>query len=317
MFAAFVTSALVLCGAFRADAQDFRQSFSLSTPGARANAMGQAFIGVADDASAMITNPAGLFQMTRPQAYVEFKSGQELVEDEFHTIESPGAVSFFGVSTPIGGRVAVGFSRHEYFGFRTTVPNVSSDFEASGVSYGGTVAVAATQDLYIGATVAIHSLSFDDGFIGFEQSESTLGGGIGVLWRASPIVSVGVNTAFASEENEDFGELMPNRFGAGAGVRPTPRLLIAADVTWIAYSDLELAEDATQFHMGGEYQLLRSSSNQVFARAGLFTVPDDEFGEDGGVVGTFGAGVALGRHFQADFAVLTEGEVVISAGVRF
>ena len=311
-----VSCALTLGAAFPAGAQDFRQTFSLSTPGARANAMGQAFIGVADDASAMITNPAGLVLLTRPQAYVEFKTGNELT-DEFGIVEeSPGSVSFFGASAPLGSRVAVGFSYHEYFGYRLSFEDDPTlDFEGSGDSWGGTVAFGLTPDLSVGATFANHNLSFEGE--GFDVSESAFGVDIGGLWRASSMVSVGVNFAMASDTDE-LGELMPNRFGAGVGIRPSPRVLIASDVTWIDYSAfLDTIDDSTQFHIGGEYLLLSGMTSQLFARAGLFTVPDDEFSDEGGVTGTFGAGVTLGRHFQADFAVLTDGEVVISAGVRF
>jgi long-subunit fatty acid transport protein len=41
--------------------------WNFSTPGARANGMGRTFIGTADDASAAVTNPAGLMNLTRPQ----------------------------------------------------------------------------------------------------------------------------------------------------------------------------------------------------------------------------------------------------------
>src|SRR5207249_4906766 len=43
--------------------------WNFSTPGARANGMGRTFIGTADDASAAVTNPAGLMNLTRPQVY--------------------------------------------------------------------------------------------------------------------------------------------------------------------------------------------------------------------------------------------------------
>src|SRR2546428_5695266 len=48
--------------------------WTFSTPGARANAMGRSFVGLADDASAAITNPAGLTNLTRPQIYAEYKN---------------------------------------------------------------------------------------------------------------------------------------------------------------------------------------------------------------------------------------------------
>ncbi len=47
--------------------------FRFNNPGARANAMGGAFIGVADDATAAYTNPAGLTILTRPEMSAEFK----------------------------------------------------------------------------------------------------------------------------------------------------------------------------------------------------------------------------------------------------
>src|SRR6185503_21317819 len=55
--------------------EEFFQTFPLnfSNPGARAQAMGGAFIAIADDASAAVTNPAGLSNLTRQQAYFEYK----------------------------------------------------------------------------------------------------------------------------------------------------------------------------------------------------------------------------------------------------
>ena len=47
--------------------------FNFSNPGARALAMGGAFIGLADDASAAIANPAGLTTLRKPEFSVEFR----------------------------------------------------------------------------------------------------------------------------------------------------------------------------------------------------------------------------------------------------
>ena len=47
--------------------------FRFNNPGARANALGGAFIGVADDATAAYTNPAGLTVLTQPEMSLEFK----------------------------------------------------------------------------------------------------------------------------------------------------------------------------------------------------------------------------------------------------
>jgi len=50
--------------------------FRFNNPGARANAMGGAFIGLADDATAAYTNPAGLTVLTEPEFSVEYKIGE-------------------------------------------------------------------------------------------------------------------------------------------------------------------------------------------------------------------------------------------------
>lgn len=48
-------------------------SFDFTNPGARARGIGGAFVAVADDASAMVTNPAGLNNLERPQIVIEGK----------------------------------------------------------------------------------------------------------------------------------------------------------------------------------------------------------------------------------------------------
>jgi long-chain fatty acid transport protein len=56
------------------DEEIFRSfSLNLSTPGARARAMGGAFIGRADDATAAETNPAGLTILVRPEVSFEYR----------------------------------------------------------------------------------------------------------------------------------------------------------------------------------------------------------------------------------------------------
>jgi len=50
--------------------------FRFNNPGARANAMGGAFIGLADDATAAYTNPAGLTILTEPEFSIEYKIGK-------------------------------------------------------------------------------------------------------------------------------------------------------------------------------------------------------------------------------------------------
>jgi len=57
-------------------AEIFGLGFRFNNPGARANAMGGAFIGLADDATAAFTNPAGLTILTEPEICIEYKYGE-------------------------------------------------------------------------------------------------------------------------------------------------------------------------------------------------------------------------------------------------
>ena len=62
-------------GAFVAGVDFFGYDFRINNPGARANGMGGAFIGLADDATAAYTNPAGLTVLTQPEISAEYKYG--------------------------------------------------------------------------------------------------------------------------------------------------------------------------------------------------------------------------------------------------
>jgi long-chain fatty acid transport protein len=72
--AAFAAVALVATAAMPAAAQTTAQfpiQFDFLNPGARSLALGSAFTGLADDASAAFTNPAGLLQLTQPEVSFE------------------------------------------------------------------------------------------------------------------------------------------------------------------------------------------------------------------------------------------------------
>jgi len=77
IIAAALTVAMA-CGAAPAlalveDTDVQTMDFRFSNPGARANALGGAFIGVADDATAAYTNPAGLTILTESEVSFEFR----------------------------------------------------------------------------------------------------------------------------------------------------------------------------------------------------------------------------------------------------
>ena len=115
------------------DEEIFRSfRFSETPPGARALGRGGAFIGLADDATAMFTNPAGLGFQVDPQVLLDLSStayddqaftltgafelagvttlapGDVLIEEE-----DVAAPSFVGYVQPLTDYLVIGFSRHE------------------------------------------------------------------------------------------------------------------------------------------------------------------------------------------------------------
>jgi hypothetical protein len=294
------------------------QFFSLSTPGARANGMGRAFVGVADDASAAITNPAGLMFLTRPQVYVEFKSSGYDQTDQFgNGIKGlRGRLSYVAVSAPINDRIAVAFSRHEFFGGDVTIPSIAIEDHVRGASYSGSISTAVRPDFKIGATLSGASISEDVG----DTSDSAFGITVGGLWQANPQVSIGVSGSGWSGAGSADTIVSPNQIKFGVGVTPNPQAKVAIDVVRVLYPS-DFAEDVTELHLGGEYQLMPVGQNRIFLRAGLYTGKESEFNAAATTktttTGTFGAGVVVGQQFQVDLAVLTRKEFVLSAAVRF
>lgn len=69
--------------------------FNFSTPGARSLGLGGAFIGLADDATAAFTNPAGLTILSRPEVSLEGRSWT-------YTHETPVEGRTFGAATGLG-----------------------------------------------------------------------------------------------------------------------------------------------------------------------------------------------------------------------
>jgi long-subunit fatty acid transport protein len=166
----------------------FGFEWNFSTPGARANGMGRTFIGIADDGTAPISNPAGLISLTRPQVYGEFKSTNFRVDrlsavDSLFTHQTTpfentvNTFSFLSVSAPIKNtRLAVGFSAHRYLDYHesfnleprpipalpgTALRPVSGTTDFTGSNYAGTVAYMVTDALRVGGTVGVATFNAD------------------------------------------------------------------------------------------------------------------------------------------------------------
>src|SRR5258705_7027176 len=183
-----ILTSLGLAAAAEAQTNDevFPQvQWNFSTPGARANGMGRTFIGTADDASAAVTNPAGLMNLTRPQVYAEYKNTDLSVDrlaapDSFKTLQPStftsniNALSFVNYSMPLTDKLAFGFTINQFLYYREvfalsprTLVNqsngnyidiaafgVKGDVDLKATSFGGSVAYAVRKDLMVGVSVS-------------------------------------------------------------------------------------------------------------------------------------------------------------------
>ncbi|MCS7312721.1 MAG: hypothetical protein NZ742_07400, partial [Acidobacteria bacterium] len=158
---------LVIPAYAQVDEESFQQlEFNFIPPGARATAMGGAFIGLADDATAAQTNPAGLLVLIRPEIAVEGKflnydiprlaSRNSLFDFEPTTFgANVGSPAFVSIVFPgKNQRWTVAFFRHEFihlkdeftFDARTIVPGllffpVQGSMKFTGDQYGLALAV--------------------------------------------------------------------------------------------------------------------------------------------------------------------------------
>jgi long-subunit fatty acid transport protein len=84
--------ALGLCGGARAltDEEVFRTfRFNFANPGGRALAMGGAFIGIADDATAAAANPAGLTNLVAPEFFIEMRLSDATTTSIVGAVDDP------------------------------------------------------------------------------------------------------------------------------------------------------------------------------------------------------------------------------------
>lgn len=139
------------------DEEIFRSfAFNFLNPGARSTAMGGAFIGLADDATAAEANPAGLVILTRPEVSFEYRHtevnagelnsgsitnvpGLDLLVLTTNTIDDQDQPSYVSVVFPAGSWT-FGFSRQEF----VKTDAVVNEFIVTQLGLGGGATLDAT-----------------------------------------------------------------------------------------------------------------------------------------------------------------------------
>jgi long-subunit fatty acid transport protein len=286
------------------------QQFVLNGSGARAAGMGNAFTGVADDATAISWNSAGLTQLYSAEASVVARFGfgslnadyQDVNVDvttgssfqlNFASLAFPFTVGKLNVVGGVAYRRVLDFTQNfeisaEEGGMEatTTTDNkggIDAISPSVGIQLSDMISAGATVNIYTGSTDFMTETSGLLGDNKYESSEEYSGVGIdiGVLVKPSPQFQIGANLnlpqslTITEKDEMDFEYTLniPFFFSIGAAIRASDNLTIAADYrgrNW-ANAKLEFEDE--------EYEFTDQSANsfhigmEYLAQAGKSVVP--------------------------------------------
>jgi len=297
----------VLVAASASSAQTLLSLYELER-GARPAALGGAFTGLADDAYALVYNPAAL-------AFLERASAQGLVESRFGRAVY-GSVLAGGRSLGVG-LVFLSVSNIPWLDENgKPVQSGSFDFTQVGFTVAGGISLA---DLPLGAGLgALQNLSV--GLRAKILTVNTLPEGSGAGFALEPalfyrlnnvgslgglrlgvvienLLGLGVN--YGSGHSEDF----PIGLRFGASLSPAPGATVAADI-----------EANGTVHIGGEYklanaQLAQFGLQQLAVRGGVLINPAL-------VQASVGFGARIRGGLQFDYTLLTHSELPLTHRVE-
>ena len=309
----------------------FSQDFNFTGNGARAAGMGYAFTGVADDATAISWNTAGLTQLYSMEASIVGRLGFGSTEftgaNLLPTVDraSKFKLNFasFVVPFKIGNMrtvAGVAFKNHYDFTTETTLSYTDNSSETIGTNGGvnaisPAIAIQINDLLSVGTAFNIYTGSTNNYYknsLGADQTDPTSdysGSSIdvGLMLKPNEMISFGANINLPHDLKFDNNPIaVPLFYSIGIGFHATNNLLLAADFqsrAWSNSDDLKYLTDngfntdLNSIHLGAEY-LLTSGSAVIPLRIGFFNNPlflwDNNKKQLSAGVLTLGSGLVLG-----------------------
>jgi len=276
-------------------------NWNLTGAGARAAGFGGAFIGVADDATAISWNPAGLTQLIDPEAsavmryisdtYKSDYSGRSESESLAHFVPN-FASGVYPFNFP-GLKVVAAVAYQQQLDLYTKwnleeFTRGEATGGASNISLGLAAEIIPIFSIGLASNVWTGSMSVDadywDGYdwIPFDYSEDfsgfnfNAGAMINLSNLSNPIpVKIGVDFKSPFDLEGDFGEgtetiQMPAMIGFGASVQLGDNFTVSADYETRAYKDKEISyDDGSEPDIISDYNL-----DQIRAGAEFLVVTD-------------------------------------------
>lgn len=308
------------------------QNYNLIGAGARARGMGGAFIGVADDATAVSWNPAGLARLESPEASVvglfeSYSSDTDIPDSDTDAYKSSHfTLNFVSAAFPLAVSSRNLVAALAYQQVIDLYSKYESDYvtnEQTGGVYAITPAVGMqlAPNLSVGVSVNIFTgtaNSTSDYGTDKDETEYIYSGtnfNIGALLDLNQLrVGFTYKTPFELTEEADHLSYdiiynMPKMIGLGVAFQASENLLFAMDYEMRSYSESEIEytnqdnkfnaqwEDINQLRMGLEY--LKMSGNSILPlRLGFATTPtlgtDDNDDQITGINLTGGVGLIMG-----------------------
>ena len=292
--------------------------------GARANGMGDAFIGVADDATAIFWNPAGLFLLDQPETSFGFRFASGKVEQDrgapqlLLPSDDPGAsadLSFASFVYPArfrGRKLVFAFALQKSFDFNSEFEEVrmlepltirQGSNSGGPFSYSGAVALTPFRGLMLGASVNVYrgsaqlaenEVAAADDRIAVSLSvanELPVNGtsfGLGALYdfqqRGGPTLRVGAKLVPAFDLSGDIRGELAVRFADSQGI--FFERTAALDYDYVLDFPLDLGIGVA-WNPRRDLLVAGDFEHRRFRDSALrvFDAPNVEFDEDGNLVG--------------------------------
>lgn len=267
---------------------------------ARPTAMGNAFVGMADDVNATLLNPAGLAFLERPEITAMQAQVFQDIDYQYGAFAYPSSVGAIGISAQT--------LKVNDLDRRGTDESLLGNFDSLDSAYGLSYARVVTPRLSLGGTIRFIDQEIDT------YSASTWGGDIGALYKFErwpvnfgfAIRNFGQKVTFQEESDP-----LPLTIVYGFGGRfLNDRLNVGLEARHPRDNDM-------QFGLGAEWNQRLVGEFRSALRAGYDSLGKDADGADGL---TFGGGLGF-KQFTFDMAWVPFGDlgntIRYSATLRF
>ncbi len=256
--------------------------------GARPTAMGDAFVGVADDVNAVYFNPAGLGLLERPELTAMHTQWIQGLNYNFGAYALPTSKGTFALS-------AATLSTDDINRTGTDEGNLGT-FQNQDSAYALSYGLDLSDTFAVGTTARWVRQKIDT------ASAQTWAADVGILKRfeESPI-SLGLAVRHVGPEIKfnDEGDPLPMTIDGGAGYR------FASDRLLMAFNVRQIRDAGVKFGVGSEWKDLIAEKFRYALRAGFNNSAVDTNGASGM---SLGGGVGF-KQFDLDFAWVPFGDL--------